>query len=163
MKRRIISLMMVIALLAAMAVAPVGAMAATKVKILKVTVDGARVRSGPSSNYDVKTSVKKGSKVIYLGKTKNSFAHIRTAGGTDGYMYNGFLKNYGSCYKSQIYYSKKSGLAVYKKASTSSSKVTKLKKRQHVILYQVKGKWAYIKTLGGKGGYCKASSLSKAF
>jgi uncharacterized protein YgiM (DUF1202 family) len=163
MNRRFISLALVVALLVAMAIVPAGASAATKVKILKVTVDGARVRSGPSSNYDVKTSLKKGSKVIYLGKTKNSFAHIRTSGGTEGYIYKGFLKNYGSCYKSQIYYSKKSGLAVYKKASTSSSKVTKLKKHQHVILYQVKGNWAYIKTLGGKGGYCKASSLSKAF
>ena len=82
---------MVIALLAAMAVAPVGAMAAKKVKILKVTTDGARLRTGPSSNYSIKTSLKKGSKVIYLGKTKNSFAHIRTSGGTEGYMYKGFL------------------------------------------------------------------------
>lgn len=162
MKRRVISLLMVIALLAAMAVAPMGAMAATKVKILKVTVDGARLRTGPASTYDVKTSLKKGSKVIYLGKTKNSFAHIRTSGGTEGYMYKGFLKNYGTCYKSQIYKSKKNSLPVYKKAG-HSSKVTRLKKGQHVIVYQVKGKWAYIKTLGGKGGYCKASSLTKAF
>ncbi|MBQ3304595.1 MAG: SH3 domain-containing protein [Clostridia bacterium] len=163
MKRRTISLVLLIALLLATAIVPVGASAATKVKILKVTVDGARVRQGPSSAYAVKTSVKKGGKVFYLGKMKNSFAYIRTSGGTQGYMYKGFLKSYGTCYKSQVYYSKKSGLKVYKKPSTHSSKVTKLSKHQHVIVYQVKGKWAYIKTVSGKGGYCQASALGKAF
>ena len=163
MNRRFISLALVVALLAAMAIVPAGASAASKIKILKVTVDGARVRQGPSSAYSVKTSVKKNGKVFYLGKMKNSFAYIRTSGGTEGYMYKGFLKSYGSCYKSQVYYSKKSGLKVYKKPSTHSSKATKLKKHQHVILYQVKGKWAYIKTVSGKGGYCQASALAKAF
>ena len=163
MKRRLISLALVVALLMAMAIVPVGASAATKIQILKVTVDGARVREGPSSAYGVKASIKKGAKVFYLGKMKNSFAYIRTSGGTTGYMYKGFLKSYGSCYKSQVYYSKKSGLKVYKKASTHSSKVTKLSKYQHVIVYQVKGNWAYIKTVSGKGGYCQASALGKAF
>ena len=163
MKRRTISLVLLIALLLATAIVPVGASAATKVKILKVTVDGARVRQGPSSAYAVKTSVKKGAKVFYLGKMKNSFAYIRTSGGTQGYMYKGFLKSYGTCYKSQVYYSKKSGLKVYKKPSTRSSKVTKLSRYQHVIVYQVKGNWAYIKTVSGKGGDCPASALGKAF
>lgn len=164
MKRRTIALILTLALLMAMAVAPLGAQAASKkIRILQVTVDGARVRSGPSSYYDVKTTVKKGGKVFYLGSIKNSFARIRTSGGTEGYMYKGFLKSYGSCYKSQVYYSRKSGLGVYKKPSTSSSRVTKLSKHQHVIVYQVKGSWAYIKTLSGKGGYVKAGSLGKAF
>ena len=163
MKRRVISVILVIVMLAAMAVAPAGALAAKKVKILQVTTSGARLRQGPSSAYAVKTSLKKGSKVFYLGKVKNSFAHIRSSNGTEGYMYKGFLKSYGSCYKSQVYYNKKSSLSVYKKATTHSSKSTKLKKHQHVIVYQVKGSWAYIKTLNGKGGYCKASALRKAF
>lgn len=163
MKRRYISLLLVVVLLLATAIVPAGASAAKKIQILKVTVDGARVRQGPSSAYGVKTSVKKGGKVFYLGKMKNSFAYIRTSGGTQGYMYKGFLKSYGTCYKSQVYYSKKSGLKVYKKPSTRSSKVTKLSKHQHVIVYQVKGKWAYVKTVSGKGGYCQASALGKAF
>ena len=163
MKRRYISLLLVVALLLATAIVPAGASAAKKIQILKVTVDGARVRQGPSSAYGVKTSVKKGGKVFYLDKMKNSFAYIRTSGGTQGYMYKGFLKSYGTCYKSQVYYSKKSGLKVYKKPSTRSSKVTKLSKYQHVIVYQVKGKWAYVKTVSGKGGSCQASALGQAF
>ena len=164
MKGRAITLILALALLMVMSMAPMGAQAAAKkINILQVTVDGARVRRGPSSAYEVKTSVKKGGKVFYLGSIKNSFAHIRTSGGTEGYIYKGFLKSYGSCYKSQVFYSRKSGLGVYKKPSTSSSRVTKLGKYQHVIVYQVKGSWAYIKTLSGKGGYVKGGSLGKAF
>ena len=51
---------------------------------------------------------------------------------------------------------------VYKKANTNTKKVAVLSKNQHVIVYEVKGKWAYIKTLGGKGGYVKKSVLTKA-
>ena len=162
MKRRIITVILTVVLLATMAVAPAGAMAAKKIQILKVTVDGARLRQGPSSEYSVKKSLNKGAKVFFLGK-KNSFAHVRTSGGTEGYVYKDFLKSYGSCYKSQVYYNSKKSLRVYKRPSTHSSRVTKLSRNQHVIVYQVKGSWAYIKTVSGKGGYCKASALRKAF
>ena len=106
MKRKVLAILLMVTLLAGMVIAPVGASAATKVKILKVTADGARVRKGPSSAYDVKTSVKKGGKVFYLNKNQNSFAYVRTSTGTNGWMYKGFLSSYGTCYKSQIYYSK---------------------------------------------------------
>ncbi|MBQ3424802.1 MAG: SH3 domain-containing protein [Clostridia bacterium] len=159
--KRNVSVLLLVALLLSMLVMPVSAYAATKVKILKVTADGARVRRGPG-NYEVVVSVKKGSKVFYLGKTTNSFAHVRTAYGKTGYMYKGFLKSYGSCYLSQVYCSKKSSVSVYKSPSTRSKRVTKLSKRQHVVVYQVKGSWAYIKTLGGTGGFVKKSNLKKA-
>ena len=162
MKRRFLSMVLAILLIMATVIAPVSASAASKVKIMRVTTDGARVRKGPG-NYDVVTSVKKGSKVFYLGKTKTSFVKVRTSTGTTGYMYKGFLKAYGTCYKSQVYYSKKKNLAMYKKASTRSSKRTRLSKKQHVIVYQVKGSWAYVKTLGGTGGFVKKKYLKKAF
>lgn len=161
MKRRIISALVAMMLIVSVLAVP-GASAATKVKILKVTVDGARVRKGPASTYDVKTSVKKGGKVFYLGKTTNSFAYVRTSSGTVGYMYEGYLKSYGTCYKSQVYYSKKNKVPVYKKKGGHGKRVTRLSKKQHVIVYQVKGKWAYIKTLGGTGGYVRKSYLKKA-
>lgn len=163
MKRRLLTMVLALVLLASTVVAPVGASAASKkVKLLQVTTDGARVRSGPSTEYDVKTSLKKGSKVFYLGKIKNSFAYVRTAHGIIGYMYRGFLKNYGVTYLNQVYYCKSGSAGVYKRASKSSGTVTYLDKYQHVIVYQVKGSWAYIKTLGGRGGYVKKSVLKKA-
>lgn len=165
MKHRVFMVVLSVVLLLTMVVAPFSASAASSnktVKILKVTVDGARVRSGPSSAYEVKTSVNKGGKVFYLGKIKDSFAYVRTEKGVVGYMYKGFLKSYGAAYRYQIYYSTKGGIKVCKKASSSSSRVARLSKNQHVIVYQVKGNWAYIKTLSGKGGYVRKSVLKKA-
>lgn len=164
MNRRILALVLTVLLLLGTVVAPVGASAASKskVKILKVTVDGARVRKGPSSAYDIITSVKKGTKVFYLNKMKSSFAYICTDKGVTGYMYRGFLESYGVAYKYQVYYSTKGGVGVYKRTSANSTRVARLSKKQHVIVYQVKGSWAYIKTLGGTGGYVKKSNLKKA-
>ena len=161
MKRRLMTLVLVVAMLASMVFVPVSASAASKVKILQVTVDRARVRLGPSSAYGVITSLKKGSKVFYLKKMKDSFAYICTSSGVKGYMYKGYLKSYGTVYSNQVYRATKRAY-VYKKASSGSSHVTRLSKNQHVIVYQVSGNWAYVKTLGGKGGYVKKSILTKA-
>ena len=163
MKRRILVLVLSILLIAATVIAPVSASAASRksVAIMKVTVNGARVRKGPSSNYGIITSVKKGAKVFYLGKHKKSFYLVRTSHGKVGYMYKGFLKSYGACYEDQIYRLKKS-TPLFKKASTRSvRKVAKLGKGLHVIVYQTKGKWAYVKTMSGKGGYVKKKLLKK--
>ena len=113
------------------------------------------------SGLDQRTGGKEGERVFYLGKTKEAFMYVRTSKGKVGYMYKGFLDSYGAANKSQVYYAKKS-VKVFKKASTSSGKVTKLSKNQHVIVYNTKGSWAYIKTLSGKGGYVKTSALKKA-
>ena len=161
MKRRMMVLVLVVAMLASMVFVPVSASAAKKVKILQVTEDRARIRLGPSSAYGVITSLKKGSKVFYLNRMKDSFAYICSSGGVKGYMYKGYLKSYGTVYSNQIYRCTKKGY-LYKKASSGSSHVAKLSKNQHVVVYQVSGSWAYIKTLGGKGGYVKKSILTKA-
>ena len=163
MKRKILMIILSVLLIASTVLAPVDALAASKKKIpiMQVTVEGARVRKGPSSEYDVMTSLKSGAKVFRISKGKNSFYKVRTSRGLVGYMYKGFLKSYGACYKSQIYTAKKK-VKVYKKASTKSKRKTTLAKNQQVIVYQIKGKWAYIKTMGGKGGYVKKSALKKA-
>ena len=163
MKRRFLTMILAALLVVSTLLAPVSAVAASKsmVQILKVNVDGARLRSGPSSDYGVLTSLDKGSKVIYLGKQSNSFSYVCTAYGRKGYIFRDYLTSYGAAYSSQIYRAKKK-VKAYKKASTSSSRVTTLGKGQLVIVYQTKGNWAYIKTLGGKGGYVKKSALSKA-
>lgn len=161
MKRRLMVLVLVVAMLASMVFVPVSASAASKVKILQVTEDRARIRLGPSSAYGVITSLKKGSKVFYLKKMKDSFAYICSSSGIKGYMYKGYLKTYGTVYSNQIYRCTKKGY-VYKKASSGSSHVARLSKNQHVIVYQVNGSWAYVRTLGGKGGYVKKSILTKA-
>ena len=165
MNRKWLRLMVCVLLIASMLIAPMNAMAASSTKViqlLKVTADGARVRKGPSSAYDVITSIRKGEALFYLGKTSGAFCRVRTSTGQIGYMYKGFLKSYGAVQLRQIYYSKADGVRVYKRASTRSSRVTSLSKKQHVIVYQTKGNWAYVKTLSGKGGFVRLSSLKKA-
>ena len=163
MKRKILLLVLSVLLIVSTVIAPVSAQAASKktVQILQVTVDGARIRKGPGSSYDVITSLKNGAKVFYLGKDEKSFCYVRSDHGVTGYIYKGFLKSYGAAYVDQVYYATLRA-RVYKKASTHSSRKTTLTKGQHVIVYQVKGDWAYIKTLGGTGGYVKKSALKKA-
>lgn len=162
MKRKVLMMALAVLLVASLMSAPMSALASSKtVQILKVSVDGARLRSGPSSEYSIITSLSKGSKVFYAGSQKNSFCYICTSHGKKGYVFRDFLSSYGVAYKSQIYYASKSA-KVHKKASSGSSGVTTLSKGQHVLVYQTKGSWAYIKTLGGKGGYVKKSVLKKA-
>lgn len=163
MKRRILTMLVAVLLVASIMAAPMSASASSKsmVQILKVTVDGARLREGPTSGYSIITSLDKGTKVFYRGKQKHSFCYVCTAYGQKGYIFRDFLASYGAAYASQIYYAS-SKVKVYKKASTGSGKVTTLGKGQHVILYQSNGDWAYIKTLGGKGGFVRASALKKA-
>lgn len=153
-------------LIVSMLAMPVSASAASKkqvVYILKVTVDGARLREGPSSSYDVITSLDSGTKVFYTGKMKDAFCYVCTTGGKVGYIYKGFLKSYGAAYAYQIYYCKDRSAKVYTRTSKGTvKKVTTLSKRQFVIVYQAKGDWAYIKTLSGTGGFVQKSALAKA-
>ena len=164
MKRRIVSMLLCVFLIASMLIVPTDALAASKkvVQILKVTVDGARVRKGPSSAYDVITSVKRGGRVFYLGKTKDSFCYVRTSTGETGFMYRGFLKAYGAVGVDQVYYCKAKSAKVYKRNGKSLRSIGKLYRNQHVIVYEVRGKWAYIKSLSGKSGYIRKSALAKA-
>ena len=165
MKRQLIRLTVCMLLVAAMLTAPLNALAVSPyrvVRILKVTADGARVREGPSSAYDVITSVREGDCVFYLEKNRAAFCYVRTSTGEIGYMYKGFLKSYGAALCGQVYYSRSNSVKVYKRASTSSSRVTTLKKNQHVIVYQTRGNLAYVKTLTGKGGFVRLTSLRSA-
>lgn len=156
LKRRLLAACMVLVLLASVFAIP--ASAAT-LKIMRVTVNGARLRSGPG-NYSIITSLKKGTKVLYTGKKANAFYQVRTSGGKVGYVYKRFLSSYGAVSSNQLYVTNK---AVTMRSSNSSKSrgVKKLKKNTTVLVYEVRGTWAYVKTLTGKGGYVKASALTK--
>ncbi|MBR6766363.1 MAG: SH3 domain-containing protein [Clostridia bacterium] len=162
MKRRVMCLILCLLILVGMAM-PVGASAAMKdrvVKIMKVNVQGARLREGPSSKYDVITSLGKGSCVFYLEKEKAAFSYVRSSQGKIGYVYEGFLSEYGACKLSQVY----TAIAASKlcdRPSEVSNRVTTIHKNEHVILYKTRGNWAYVKTLQGKGGFVKLNRFKK--
>lgn len=146
-----------------LASAPVTALAKAKtVNILVVTGDYVRLRSEPSAaTGDVVTTLGKGSKVFMLTYNKG-WVYLRTSRGKMGYMYKDYLKFYGAAKLNSIYFVSSSSLKLYKKASTSAGRVTTLPRWEHVIVYATSGKWAYVKTLSGKGGFALRSGLTKA-
>lgn len=135
------------------------ASATSVVKVMKVNVNGARLRSG-AGDYPVITSLKKGTRVLFTGKKVNSFYQVRTSGGKVGYVYKKFLSSYGAATSKQVYYTTKA-VTMRKKASAKSSGVKRLKAHTLVLAYKVRGTWVYVKTLSGKGGYVKATALAK--
>lgn len=157
LKRRLLAALLCLMLLASAFAIP--ASAASVVKVMKVNVNGARLRSGPG-NYPVIKSLKKGTKVLYTGKKVNAFYQVRTSGGRVGYIYKRFLSSYGAATSKQVYYTTKK-VTLRKKPSSRSRSVKKLKKNTLVLAYEVRGTWVYVKTLSGKGGYVKASALKK--
>jgi uncharacterized protein YgiM (DUF1202 family) len=141
--------------------APLSALAAAKtVNILKVSADGARLRDAATAG-EVLTTLAKGTKVFYLGRT-GGMAYVCTEHGVKGYVYAGYLETYGAVRLANIYYVKSSSLSVYQSASTSSKRLGAIPKNGYILLYKANGNWGYIKTLSGKAGYVLLSGLKKA-
>lgn len=135
---------------------------AASMKIVKVNVQGGRLREGPSADYDVITTLKRDQKIFYSGKTKNAFSYVCTADGKKGFIYRGFLSSYGTIRTEQVYYTTGRNVRMYKKASTSASRAATLRQQQYVIVYKKSGSWAYVRTLDGTAGYIPLKHLHKA-
>ena len=164
MKRRMICLALCLLMLVGMVAAPVSASAAMKdrvVKIMKVNVQGARLREGPSSKHDVITSLPKNACVFYLEKDQSAFSYVRTSVGDIGYVYKGFLDSYGACKLSQVYYVT-TVTKLRNRPSEGANRVATLGKKEHVIVYKTRDGWAYVKNLQGQSGYVRLSRLKKA-
>lgn len=165
MKRFLIILLA--ALLAATALMPGCALAASSGKskkkivyIVSVDNDGARVRSTPrgGDTDNVMTSLKKGTKLFYLGTEGAWYKVCSEYSTTSGYIYKGYVSYYGAVALDSIYKCNGS-TRMYKRASTSSRRVTTLKDGQFVVVYAISGKWAYVRTISGHKGYVRISSL----
>ncbi len=154
-----LSLVLAMALMAAL---PLTASAAKKtVNILKVTADYARLREDAGSNAEVITTLRKNAKVFYLGRS-GGMAYVMTERGLKGYIYAGYLGTYGAVAAASVYYVKSSSLSVYKSARTSARKLGSIPKNGYILLKTTNGKWGYIKTLSGRGGYVLLSGLKRA-
>jgi uncharacterized protein YgiM (DUF1202 family) len=154
-----VSLLLALVLLAAV---PLSASAAKKtVSILKVSADYARLRSEPGAGGDVVATLRKDSKVFYLGRS-GSMAYVCTERGQMGYIYAGYLAAYGKVPLASIYYVKSSSLSVYKSASTSSRKLGSIPKNGYILLRETNGNWGFIRSLSGNSGYVLLSGLKRA-
>lgn len=163
MRRNVFRMALCLVLVFVIGAASVTAFAAGSkvVSILKCNVDGGRLREGPSSAYEVITSLKKGEKVFYNNQKDGAFCYVRTLYGQTGYIYHGFLESYGAARADQIYYANDKSVRVYRRPSTSASKATTLGVGEHVIVYKTVGDWAYIKTLRGNSGFVKTGGLTQ--
>ena len=158
MKRRILMVALCMMLIVSTVLAPVSASAST-VKIMKVNVEGARMRKG-SGLFINKPSLKKGERVFYAGKQYKAFYYVCTASGRKGYVYKRYLSSYGAVNSKQIFYTT-GKTKIYKKPNSKSSRIGSIAKHRYIIVYEIRGNWAYIKTMSGKGGFVKISSLKR--
>lgn len=154
-------------MLAATAFMPAGALAASSSKsskkiiyIITIDNDGTRVRSTPrgGSLDNVMTSLRKGTRLFYLGTEGAWYKVCSEYSTTTGYVYKGYASYYGAVALDSIYKCNGS-TRMYRRANTSSSRVTTLKDGQFVIVCAVSGQWAYVRTISGYKGYVRTSSL----
>lgn len=163
MKRNVFRVTLCLLLVLLIGAAPMSALAAKSqvVMILKCNVEGGRLREGPSSAYEVITSLDKGEKVFYMGQQQESFCYVRTLYGQGGYIYRGFLETYGAARLDQIYYAPSKNVCLYRRPSTGASRTTVLGEGEHIIVYKIVGDWGFAKTLRGNTGFVPMSSLTK--
>ena len=160
--KRFFSVLLVVMLMT-MTVLPTVASAATKKKvvyIVNVDNNGVRCRSTPrgGSTNNVITSLNKGTKLFYLGRSGSWYKVCSEYSLKSGYVFKDYLSYYGAVSYDSIY--KCDGATrLYSRPNTKSSRVATLKDNQFVIVYAVSGKWAYIHTISGKKGYVLTSSL----
>ena len=161
MKRKILKPLVCLLLVASMLLAPMSALAASKVYILRVNAGGARLRD---SDGTVITELAKGTKVLYWGSSKGNGAMCKvvTRSGKTGYVYRKYLSSYGVVNKSAVYITRYS-TPIYKRSGSSLKRNGTLSANQYVIVYRASGNWAYVKSMSGKTGYIYKSFVKKAF
>ena len=161
MKRNWMRSVLCLLLVLTLAIAPMCAFASTKTaKILKINVDQARMRTGASG--EIITTLAQGTKVLYLNRTDGAYCKVCTTDGETGYVYKGFLSSYGAVRSNQVYVTKGS-TTLYKRSGNSLRKSSTIKEGVYVLVYKTNGSWAQVKSMTGKSGYMKLSSIKKVF
>ena len=115
-----------------------------------ITSSSLKVRSGPSTGYDVVTTINKGTTFTVLGKSGNWY-YVELKGGTKGYASSEYIKK-GSGY-STCTINASGSVNVRKGPGTTYDVVTTAKKGEVVTLLDDSTAWYKIKTASGKEGY----------
>ena len=106
----------------------------------------------------VMTTLKKGTKLFYLGQSGAYYKVCSEFSYTSGYVYKGYVSYYGAVAYDSIFRCN-GKTALYSRPTSSSHRTATLKNGQFVIVRAVSGKWAYIYTISGKKGYVRTSQL----
>ena len=159
MRRRIVSLLLLAALVASLMVMPVSALASSK-KARNMTTNARVNLRDPDDYTHIIGTVKKGKTVYFTGKTKKNFYLVTTSSGKTGYVFKMYLDEANSVSKSSVYKVKKYSV-LRKKASTSSKGVEGLEAGRYLQVKSVSNGWAYVETSTGKKGYIQTENLTK--
>ena len=157
MKRRIITMMVLLVMAASMLAMPMSALAEGKFMTVTTNVN---LRSSSDLN-DVIGTLKKGTTVYYTGKKYKSMYQIKTSKGKVGYVFKMYLKNAGSKDGDGMVVRVKENTLLYKKADTDSRQVCKLAEGRYMKILSVGDGWAKVKTTNDKTGYVLVSKLKK--
>ncbi len=158
--------MMLVLTLTLTAFAPCGLAATKAVKVLRVNATGVRLHySAKGEGEDnMICSLKKGTRVLYLGMPNRSWVHVRTEKGLTGYIYKGYLDEYGAVAKKSLYTVRSSRLQTYKRSGSRLKKASgRLSGGTLVSVKATKNGYAYVQTMSGKRTYVKMSGLKKLY
>ncbi|MEF9972381.1 MAG: SH3 domain-containing protein [Clostridia bacterium] len=176
MKNKLIALVLTV-LVTLTAAAPL-ALAGTPSSFVNLpsSYGGLNVRSGPGTNYSVAGWVVDGDEIdlIKVGDTWTKVTVLRS--GKTGYIKNRFIDDLpgggdegddtqtpstgGTASTGRV---TGSGVNLRKGPSASSGKVTSLSAGTKVRIWETKGNWAYVSTLGGTKGWMSLTYLSDTY
>ena len=155
--------MMMILVCAAPACMP-SASAATAAKILRVNAADVRLHyntKGGGENTMI-LKLKKGTKVLFLETKNKTWSYVALPNGLRGYIYNGYLSEYGAVNAKSVAQVNVSKLATYKVSGKRMKKTgSSLTRNTVVFVRDTKGGYAKIMTLAGKWTYVKTSGLKR--
>ena len=158
--------MMLVFTMAFTACVPCGLAATQSVKVLRVNAQDVRMHytaKGEGENNMV-CKIKKGTRVLYLGTESKVWYKVRTEQGLTGYIYMGYLDEYGAVAKNSLYTVNTSRLQTYKRSGNRLKKASsRLSGGTLVSVKATKNGYAYVQTLSGKKTYVKLSGLKKLF
>lgn len=160
MKQRIMKILISLVLVCSMVMIPIVAQASEPIYILVVTADYARMRDQPSADGNIVTTLRVGTKVMYLGDGGNMQCKVVTADGTYGYVYRGYLRVYGAFSRNRIGYNT-ADASLYVRDGDHLSWVATLPAGQFVFLLKLNGNWAYVRLMNGNTCYMQLTTLAK--
>ena len=155
-------LCLAMALVCATSVLLPSASAAKAMKILRVNNTGVRLHYTAEGRGEDNMifSMEKGTKALFLGMKNKSWAKVVLNNGLEGYVYKGYLSEYGAVAAKSVYQVEKKA-PTYKLSGKKLKRSGSLSKGTIVIVRDTKNGYAHVMTLNGKKTYIKTSMLER--
>jgi len=156
MMRKYVKAVLCFIMIVAMLAAPLSASAASVARIMRVNGDWVRMHDADGAFLG---HLRKGTKVLYWGVKDDAMYKVMLSSGKTCYVYKEYLTTYGAMYLDKIFVTNGSP----KMYNGSREQISTLRKGRYVMVYKTAAGWAYVKTMGGQGGFVQTANLDKAF